>query len=86
MPPNDPASPPPSPPAASKPSLPGWASATLRGAGWVAALLAGGLFSLLLLVALALAVAYPNLPEIGSLTDYRPKLPLRVFSSDGVQI
>jgi membrane carboxypeptidase/penicillin-binding protein len=38
----------------------------------------------LLLVALALAVAYPNLPDINSLADYRPKLPLRVYSSDGV--
>jgi penicillin-binding protein 1A len=36
------------------------------------------------LVAVALAVAYPNLPPIDSLTDYRPKLPLRVFSADGV--
>lgn len=36
------------------------------------------------LVAVALSVAYPNLPPITSLTDYRPKLPLRVFSSDGV--
>ncbi|MFM1856489.1 MAG: hypothetical protein RLZ83_1798, partial [Pseudomonadota bacterium] len=33
---------------------------------------------------IALAVAYPNLPEIDSLTDYRPKQPMRVFSSDGV--
>jgi penicillin-binding protein 1A len=36
------------------------------------------------LIAVALAVAYPNLPPINSLTDYRPKLPLRVFSADGV--
>jgi penicillin-binding protein 1A len=34
----------------------------------------------------ALAVAYPNLPDIGDLSDYRPKLPLRVFSADGVLI
>jgi penicillin-binding protein 1A len=34
----------------------------------------------------ALAVAYPNLPDIGDLADYRPKLPLRVFSADGVLI
>ena len=40
--------------------------------------------SVLLLVGVALAVAYPNLPDIGGLTDYRPKLPLRVLSSDGV--
>ena len=33
---------------------------------------------------MALAVAYPNLPEISGLTDYRPKLPLRVYSADGV--
>ena len=30
------------------------------------------------LAAIALSVAYPNLPEIDSLTDYRPKLPMRV--------
>jgi penicillin-binding protein 1A len=52
----------------------------------------GGLFGLavaaalavMLLLGVALAVAYPNLPDIGGLTDYRPKLPLRVLSSDGV--
>jgi penicillin-binding protein 1A len=43
-----------------------------------------GLVVLLLVVGIALAVAYPNLPDVGSLTDYRPKLPLRVYSSDGV--
>ena len=32
----------------------------------------------------ALAVAYPNLLDISDLSDYRPKLPLRVFSADGV--
>ena len=52
----------------------------------MAGLLAGGFVALLCLIALALAVAYPNLPEISSLTDYRPKLPMRVFTADGVQI
>ncbi|WP_119289794.1 penicillin-binding protein 1A [Azohydromonas sediminis] len=47
--------------------------------GAVAAVLSAGA-----LVAIALAFAYPNLPPIDSLTDYRPKLPLRVFSSDGM--
>ena len=37
----------------------------------------------LLLVAMALAMAYPKLPDISGLTDYRPKLPMRVLSSDG---
>ncbi|MDC8785477.1 penicillin-binding protein 1A [Paucibacter sp. hw1] len=40
--------------------------------------------SVALLLALALAMAYPNLPDISGLTDYRPKLPMRVMSSDGV--
>lgn len=34
----------------------------------------------------ALAVAYPNLPDISDLSDYRPKLPLKVYSADGVLI
>lgn len=28
-------------------------------------------------------MAYPKLPELGALTDYRPKIPLRIFSADG---
>ncbi|MEP7303323.1 MAG: transglycosylase domain-containing protein, partial [Caldimonas sp.] len=47
-------------------------------------LVAAGVVAVVLLASIALAVSYPNLPEIGSLTDYRPKLPMRVFSSDGV--
>ncbi len=38
---------------------------------------------LALTVLIALAVAYPNLPDVSDLADYRPKLPLRVFSSEG---
>jgi penicillin-binding protein 1A len=45
-----------------------------------------GVASVLLFVAVALAVAYPNLPDISELSDYRPKLPLRVFTADGVMI
>ncbi|HNU09944.1 MAG TPA: penicillin-binding protein 1A [Rubrivivax sp.] len=56
----------------------------LRAAGWALGMMLGALFALLLVVAIALAAAYPNLPSIASLTDYRPKLPLRVFSMDGV--
>jgi penicillin-binding protein 1A len=37
-----------------------------------------------LVLAFMLAMAYPNLPELKSLTDYRPKIPLRVFSADNV--
>jgi penicillin-binding protein 1A len=42
--------------------------------------------SLLCIIAVALAVAYPNLPDISELADYRPKLPLRVFSAEGILI
>jgi penicillin-binding protein 1A len=35
----------------------------------------------ILTLCFALALAYPNLPELDSLTDYRPKIPLRIFSS-----
>jgi penicillin-binding protein 1A len=40
----------------------------------------------LLLVVFGLAMAYPNLPELDTLTDYRPKMPLRIFSADNVLI
>src|SRR5574343_108276 len=56
----------------------------LRPLGWIGALAVAAVLSVVLLVGLALSVAYPNLPEISGLTDYRPKLPLRVFSADGV--
>ena len=46
--------------------------------------MAAGALSVLMIVAVALAVAYPNLPDVSDLLDYRPKLPLRVYSSDGV--
>nr|WP_255368773.1 penicillin-binding protein 1A [Polaromonas sp. OV174] len=45
-----------------------------------------GLVALLLFIAVALSVAYPNLPDISDLSDYRPKLPLRIYSADGVVI
>ena len=39
-----------------------------------------------LILLFMLAIAYPNLPAIDTLTDYRPKIPLRVFSADNVLI
>jgi penicillin-binding protein 1A len=50
---------------------------------WTAGIAVAGVFSLLILIALALAVAFPNLPDISDLSDYRPKLPLRIFSAEG---
>ena len=37
-----------------------------------------------LIVGFTLTLAYPKLPPLDSLTDYRPKIPLRIFSSDNV--
>ena len=65
-------------------SLPTWARVLLRLIAGLFGLAAAAAVAVVLLAAIALAVSYPNLPEIGSLTDYRPKLPMRVFSSDGV--
>lgn len=39
-----------------------------------------------LIIAFALVLAYPNLPALDSITDYRPKIPLRIFSADNVLI
>ncbi len=54
---------------------------------WVTIGLAlAGLASVVMAVAMAMAVAFPNLPDIADLQDYRPKLPMRVFSSEGLLI
>ncbi|MDD3936535.1 penicillin-binding protein 1A [Rhodoferax sp.] len=53
---------------------------------WTSGLLLAGIATLVLLVGIAMAVAFPNLPDISDLSDYRPKLPLRVFSSEGALI
>jgi len=33
-----------------------------------------------------LILAYPRLPSLDIVTDYRPKIPLRIYSSDGFLI
>ena len=65
-------------------SLPNWPRWLGRSALWLTGLLAAATVSVLVLVGIALAIAYPNLPEISGLMDYRPKLPMRILSSDGV--
>ena len=81
-------SPPAPPPAPSdlKPIRPAWLRWVVRLSLWGAGIAAAGVLSFLMVIALALAVAYPNLPDISDLSDYRPKLPMRVYSADGVVI
>ncbi len=64
----------------------GWLGTVTRTLGWLLALAGAGFASVLVLVLIALAVAYPNLPAISGLTDYRPKLPMRIYSADGLLI
>jgi len=40
----------------------------------------------LLLVGMALALAWPNLPDLHAMTDYRPRVPLRIYTADNVLI
>jgi penicillin-binding protein 1A len=56
---------------------------SLRLLGWGLGLALAGIVALAMVIGVALAVAYPNLPDISELSDYRPKLPLRVFSAEG---
>ena len=50
-------------------------------------ILGGGLAACAaLLVGMALALAWPNLPDLTAMTDYRPRVPLRIFTADKVLI
>ncbi len=53
---------------------------------WGVGLTLAASVGMLFFIAVALAVAYPNLPDISALSDYRPKQPLRVYTADGVII
>ena len=61
----------------------GWVALIFKMGLWAAGLLAAGLASLLMVVGVAMVMAYPNLPDISDLAEYKPKLPLRVFTADG---
>lgn len=39
-----------------------------------------------LLMSLALALAWPNLPDLTAMIDYRPRVPLRIYTADKVLI
>ena len=79
--------PPPAQPTSSTPSSPSsrprWLRWLLRLLAWAVGVAAAGAVALALGLAIALAMAYPNLPDISDLADYRPKLPMRVYSAEG---
>ncbi|ONX54167.1 penicillin-binding protein [Burkholderia cenocepacia] len=72
-----------SPPPAPEPKKRPWWQKVLLGfaAMCVALVVAGGL-----VLSYALVVAWPNMPSLDALTDYRPKVPLRIYTSDHVLI
>ena len=55
----------------------------LLGFTWILGLGVAATLTGALAIGLGLAVAYPNLPDVSDLADYRPKLPLRVYSAEG---
>ena len=65
---------------------PSWLNSLVKLLLGSAGLALAGIVGVLIFVAVALAVAYPNLPDVSALSDYRPKLPLRVYTADGVVI
>ena len=62
---------------------PSWLRWFLRIILWLVGLATAAALGLAVTIAIALSVAYPNLPDISDLADYRPKLPLRVYSAEG---
>ena len=61
----------------------GWTGLGLKALAWLLGGLFAGGVAIFSLVAIGLAMAYPNLPDISDLADYRPKLPMRVFAQNG---
>ena len=51
---------------------------------WAVGLVFAGFLSVLTVVGVAMVMAYPQLPDISDLAEYRPKLPLRIYTADGV--
>jgi len=69
-----------------KPTAPARRPFWQRGLLWGLGLLVAGAFALALLIGYALLVAAPNLPSLDTITDYRPKIPLRIYTADNVLI
>ncbi|WP_418130143.1 PBP1A family penicillin-binding protein [Variovorax sp. 375MFSha3.1] len=54
-----------------------------RIAGWGAIGVGSGALVVLVAAIVAVVTIYPKLPDVSELSDYRPKLPLRVYSTEG---
>ncbi|HXZ10378.1 MAG TPA: penicillin-binding protein 1A [Paraburkholderia sp.] len=76
---SSPTSPPPAPPKRKRPL---WLTLIFGFVGLIVA----GIVCVALVLGYALVVATPNLPSLDTLTDYRPKVPLRIYTADHVLI
>ncbi|EDZ98622.1 penicillin-binding protein, 1A family [Burkholderia sp. H160] len=75
-------SPPSPPPAPKKRKRPLWLKLILGFFGLIVA----GIVCVALVLGYALVVATPNLPSLDALTEYQPKVPLRIYTADHVLI
>ncbi|SOY52456.1 bifunctional penicillin-binding protein 1a: transglycosylase (N-terminal); transpeptidase (C-terminal) [Cupriavidus taiwanensis] len=69
-----------------KPPHPARRSIWTRLTFWAVGLAVAGAVVIALLLGYALLVAAPNLPSLDTITDYRPKIPLRIYTADNVLI
>ncbi|WP_115681317.1 penicillin-binding protein 1A [Cupriavidus taiwanensis] len=69
-----------------KPPHPARSSIWTRLMFWAVGLVVAGAVVIALLLGYALLVAAPNLPSLDTITDYRPKIPLRIYTADNVLI
>src|SRR5687767_16029401 len=58
----------------------------LRFVAFPLAVVAGLLAAGVLAVGLVVVLAYPQLPSLDALTAYQPKIPLRIYSAEGILI
>ena len=63
-----------------------WLVWLLKGLAWMGGTLVALVLCAAMAALMALAIAYPNLPDVSELSNYRPKLPLRVFTAEGTLI
>ncbi|MDR2153852.1 MAG: penicillin-binding protein 1A [Burkholderiaceae bacterium] len=67
-------------------AAPTWLGWLTKGLTWAGVLVLTLCLCTVMAGVMALAIAYPNLPDVSELSNYRPKLPLRVFTSEGILI
>ncbi len=68
------------PPTRSGGSWLGWLA---KAVAWTGGIALAGVLCAVMAGLMALAIAYPNLPDVSQLSNYRPKLPLRVYTAEG---